>query len=77
MAIEVIEVSQDILDEVDKEMAEKRNTAKKQGKHLTKQEMILLYNVLNNVYDIFDTNLFGCSKKEYNDIIMRLDALTE
>ena len=40
MAIEVIEVSQDILDEVDKEMVEKRKAARKQGKHLTKQEMI-------------------------------------
>lgn len=77
MAIEVIEVSQNILDEVDKEMAEKRKAAKKQGKHLTKQEMILLYNVLNNLYDCFDSNMFGCSKQQYRDIITRLDALTE
>lgn len=77
MAIEVIEVSQDILDEVDKEMAEKRKLAKKQGKHLTKQEMILLYNILNNLYDSFDPNLFGCHKNQYKQIITRLDALTE
>ena len=76
MAIEAIEISQDILDEVDKEMAEKRKLAKKQGK-LTKQEMILLYNILNNLYDSFDSNLFGCNKKQYKQIITRLDALTE
>lgn len=57
-------------------MAEERKLAKKQGK-LTKQEMILLYNILTNLYDSFDSELFGCDKNEYNQIITRLDALTE
>lgn len=44
---------------------------------LTKQEMILLYNILTNLYDCFDADNFGCSKQEYKDIIDRLDILTE
>jgi len=77
MAIQTIEIGQDIMDEIEKEEAAQRKAAKKQGKHLTKQEMILLYNVLNNLYDCFDSNMFGCSKQQYRDIITRLDALTE
>ena len=44
--MEVITISQDIIDEVNKKMIEKRKEAKKQGNKLTKQEMTLLYNIL-------------------------------
>ena len=74
--MQTITISQDIIDSVNKQMAEERKLAKKQGK-LTKQEMILLYNILNNLYDSFDSKRFGCTKNEYNQIITRLDALTE
>ena len=74
--MQTITISQDIIDSVNKQMAEERKLAKKQG-NLTKQEMILLYNILNNLYDSFDSKRFGCTKKEYNQIITRLDALTE
>jgi hypothetical protein len=75
--MEVITISQDIIDEVNKKMIEKKKEAKKQGNKLTKQEMILLYNILNNLYDIFEPEHFGCTKDDYNSILTRLDALTE
>lgn len=69
-------IPQNIIDSVNKQMAKERELARQQG-DLNKQEMILLYNILTNLYDSFDSDLFGCDKGEYNRIIRRLDALTE
>lgn len=74
MQIETI--PQYILDEVHKEQEERKKQLKKKGK-LSKNEMILLFNILNNLYDSFDETSFGCNKQEYKNIIDRLDALTE
>lgn len=75
--MEFIQIEQHILDKVNKDIENEKINARKKGKHLTKQEMILLFNILNNLYDTFDTNIFGCTKQEYRNIITRLDALTD
>lgn len=75
--MEFIQIEQHILDKVNKDIENEKINARKKGKHLTKQEMILLFNILNNLYDTFDANIFGCTKQEYRNIITRLDALTD
>lgn len=75
--MEFIQIEQHILDKVNKDIENEKINARKKGKHLTRQEMILLFNILNNLYDTFDTNIFGCTKQEYRNIITRLDALTD
>lgn len=74
--MEITTISQDIINSVSKQKAEELKQAKKEGT-LSKQEMILLYNILTNLYDIFDAEQFGCAKSDYKQIITRLDALTE
>lgn len=73
----IMQIEQHILDKVLKDIENEKKDCLKKGKHLTKQEMILLFNILNNLYDTFDTNTFGCTKQEYRNIITRLDALTD
>lgn len=75
--MEFIQIEQHILDKVNKDIENEKINARKKGKHLTKQEMILLFNILNNLYDTFDANKFGCTKQDYRNIITRLDVLTD
>ena len=73
--MEITTISQDVLNTIHEEHKKMVREMKKKG-NLTKQEMILLYNILTNLYDSFNTEIFGCSKQEYRYIINRLDALT-
>lgn len=73
--MEITTISQDVLDTIHEEHEKELKELKKKG-NLTNQEMILLYNILTNLYDSFNTEIFGCSKQEYRYIINRLDALT-
>ena len=75
--MEITQIDQQILDKVNKDIENEKIDCLKKGKHLTKQEMILLFNILNNLYDTFDTDTFGCTKQDYKNLIIRLDALTD
>ena len=74
--MEITTIPQEELDEMHEEHKKMVREMKKKGK-LTKQEMILLYNILTNLYDSFNAEIFGCCKQEYRYIINRLDALTQ
>lgn len=69
------EISQEILTKVDQDRKEYLKELRSEGP-LKKPEMIFLFNLLNNLYDSFDPERFGCSKPDYTRIIDRLDALT-
>ena len=73
--MEITTIPQDVLDTIHEEYKKEVKELKKKG-NLTTEEMILLYNILTNLYDSFNTEIFGCSKQEYRYIINRLDALT-
>ena len=75
--MEITQIDQQILDKVNKDIENEKIDCLKKGKHLTKQEMVLLFNILNNLYDTFDTDIFGCTKQDYKNLIIRLDALTD
>ena len=72
--MEVVQISQDIIDKINQEQEALDKKLKKLGP-LTKEEMIIIFKVFNNLYDCFDAQSFGVDKATYNRIIDRVHAL--